>query len=71
MNAELVPRKKYGVISQSSRQLKVSSTSSQHLEENETSEGERKVKTKLLSMWNNMKYGNTPLLSVSSYQYLM
>lgn len=26
-------------------------------EENDSGEGEGKVKTKLLSMWNNMKYG--------------
>jgi hypothetical protein len=32
-------------------------------EENVCAEGEGKVKTKLLSMWNNMKYGKFTFLS--------
>jgi hypothetical protein len=31
-------------------------------EENDSGEGEGRVKTKLLSMWNNMKYGKFILL---------
>jgi hypothetical protein len=38
-------------------------THSRELEvENDSGEGEGKVKTKLLSMWNNMKYGKLILL---------
>lgn len=37
-------------------------THSRELEENDSGEGEGKVKTKLLSMWNNMKYGKFILL---------
>jgi hypothetical protein len=34
-------------------------------EENDSGDGEGKVKTKLLSMWNNMKYGKFILLKYS------
>jgi hypothetical protein len=40
------------------RETAVNTAHSRELEEeNDTVEGEGKVKTKLLSMWNNMKYG--------------
>jgi hypothetical protein len=44
-------------------ELAVNTTHSRELEEeNDRVEGEGKVRTKLLSMWNNMKYGKSVLM---------